>query len=70
MEAAYSLPFERFERYVACGPPRAIAQALGPYLTLGSRRFNFVAEGSTLEAAIEAAAEVKALLLSASVPRG
>jgi alkanesulfonate monooxygenase SsuD/methylene tetrahydromethanopterin reductase-like flavin-dependent oxidoreductase (luciferase family) len=30
MEAAYSLPFERFERYTPVGPPEAIAEALSP----------------------------------------
>jgi alkanesulfonate monooxygenase SsuD/methylene tetrahydromethanopterin reductase-like flavin-dependent oxidoreductase (luciferase family) len=62
MEAAYSLPFERFERYAPCGPPAAIAAALEPYLAVGCRRFNFVPEGTSLPAAIEAVAEVKALL--------
>jgi len=62
MEAAYSLPFEQFERYVPYGPPKAIAEALTPYLAVGCRRFNFVPEATSLEAAIEAVAEVKALL--------
>jgi hypothetical protein len=35
---------------------------LAPYLTVGCRRFNFVPEGASLPAAIEAVAEVKALL--------
>jgi alkanesulfonate monooxygenase SsuD/methylene tetrahydromethanopterin reductase-like flavin-dependent oxidoreductase (luciferase family) len=62
MEAAYALPFERFERYVPVGPPAAIAEALGPYLAVGCRTFNFVPEGTSFPAAFEAAAEVKALL--------
>ena len=62
MQAAYSLPFERFERYAPYGPPIAIAEALAPYLAVGCRRFNFVVEASSLGAAIEAVAEVKALL--------
>ena len=62
MERAYALPFERFERYAPCGPPEAIAEALAPYLALGCRRFNFVPEGTALPAAMEAVAEVKALL--------
>ena len=65
MEAAYSLPFERFERYAPCGPPEAVAAALAPYLAAGCRRFNFVPEADSLEAAIEAVAEVKALLSAA-----
>jgi alkanesulfonate monooxygenase SsuD/methylene tetrahydromethanopterin reductase-like flavin-dependent oxidoreductase (luciferase family) len=62
MEAAYSIPFERFERYVPCGPPEAVAAALAPYRAAGCRRFNFVPEADGLDAAIEAVAEVKALL--------
>lgn len=62
MEAAYGLPFERFERYAPCGPPEAVAEALAPYLAVGCRRFNFVAEAASLSAAMEAAVEVKALL--------
>jgi alkanesulfonate monooxygenase SsuD/methylene tetrahydromethanopterin reductase-like flavin-dependent oxidoreductase (luciferase family) len=65
MEEAYSLPFERFERYVPCGPPEVVAAALAPYLAAGCRRFNFVPEADGLEAAIEAVGEVKALLPAA-----
>ena len=62
MEAAYAVPFERFERYTPFGPPAAIAEALAPYVAVGCRRFNFVPEGVSLPAAFEATAEVKALL--------
>ena len=65
MEAAYALPFERFERYVPCGPPQAVAEGLSPYLAVGCRRFNFVPEAASLQRAIEAVAEVKALLSAA-----
>ena len=62
MEAAYALPFERFERYAPYGPPEAVAEALTPYLALGCRTFTFVPEAESLPAAIEAAAEVKTVL--------
>ena len=65
MESAYALPFERFERYVPCGPPEEVAHALVPYLAVGCRRFNFVPEATSLDAAIEAVAEVKTLLSGA-----
>ena len=65
MQGAYGLPFERFERYVPCGPPEAVAEALLPYLAVGCRRFNFVPEAPGLRGAIEAVAEVKALLSAA-----
>jgi alkanesulfonate monooxygenase SsuD/methylene tetrahydromethanopterin reductase-like flavin-dependent oxidoreductase (luciferase family) len=62
MEAAYGLPFDRFERYAPCGPPEAVAEALAPYLAVGCRRFNFVVEAASLPAAMDAVVEVKALL--------
>jgi hypothetical protein len=39
-----------------------VADALAPYLEVGVRRFNFVPEATSLRDAIEAVAEVKALL--------
>jgi alkanesulfonate monooxygenase SsuD/methylene tetrahydromethanopterin reductase-like flavin-dependent oxidoreductase (luciferase family) len=65
MTAAYALPFERFERYAPYGPPEAIAEALGPYLEVGCRRFNLVPEAVSLVAAIDAVAEVKTHLAGA-----
>lgn len=62
MQAAYALPFDRFERYVPCGSPAEVADALAPYLEVGCRRFNFVPEATSLPDAVEAVAEVKALL--------
>lgn len=67
MEAAYGLPFERFERYAPCGPPEAIAEALAPYLAAGCRTFNFVPVASGLPEAMEAASEVKTLLSKATL---
>jgi alkanesulfonate monooxygenase SsuD/methylene tetrahydromethanopterin reductase-like flavin-dependent oxidoreductase (luciferase family) len=67
MTAAYALPFERFERYVPCGPAAAIAEALAPYLAVGCRRFNVVPEAVSLVAAIDAAAELKTHLSAVRV---
>jgi hypothetical protein len=47
---------------VPYGPPEAVAEALSPYLAVGCRRFNFVPEAGSLEAAIDGVAEVKTLL--------
>lgn len=66
MAAAYGLPFDRFARYVPCVPAEAVAEALAPYLAVGCRRFNFVAEAASLPAAMDAAVEVKALLSTGS----
>jgi hypothetical protein len=58
MERAYGLPFERLERYCPCGRPADIAEALQPYLDAGCRRFNFVCEAESLDAAIEGVAAI------------
>jgi alkanesulfonate monooxygenase SsuD/methylene tetrahydromethanopterin reductase-like flavin-dependent oxidoreductase (luciferase family) len=62
MKASYGLPFERFERYTPCGTPRDVVRALEPFLAVGCRRFNLVADATSLERAIEQAGEVRALL--------
>jgi alkanesulfonate monooxygenase SsuD/methylene tetrahydromethanopterin reductase-like flavin-dependent oxidoreductase (luciferase family) len=59
MEQSYQLPFDRFERYVPSGTPDDVAAALVPYLEAGCRRFNFVPEGESLAASIEALAALK-----------
>lgn len=50
------------------GPPDVVAAALAPFLEAGCRHFNFVPEADSREAAIEAVAEVKALLSNARQP--
>jgi alkanesulfonate monooxygenase SsuD/methylene tetrahydromethanopterin reductase-like flavin-dependent oxidoreductase (luciferase family) len=59
MQQSYQLPFDRFERYVPSGTPDDVAAALIPYLEAGCRRFNFVPEGESLAASIEALADLK-----------
>lgn len=59
MEQAYSMPFERFERYTPCGRAEDVAAALEPYLQAGCRRFNFVPEAGGVDAAFEYVAAVK-----------
>jgi alkanesulfonate monooxygenase SsuD/methylene tetrahydromethanopterin reductase-like flavin-dependent oxidoreductase (luciferase family) len=62
MGASYNLPFERFARYTPCGPPEVVADALRPFLALGVRQFNLVADAARLEYAIEQAGLVRRLL--------
>jgi alkanesulfonate monooxygenase SsuD/methylene tetrahydromethanopterin reductase-like flavin-dependent oxidoreductase (luciferase family) len=62
MEASYNLPFERFARYTPCGPAEVVAEALRPFLELGVRQFNLVADASRLEYAIDQAGLVRRLL--------
>jgi alkanesulfonate monooxygenase SsuD/methylene tetrahydromethanopterin reductase-like flavin-dependent oxidoreductase (luciferase family) len=66
MHRAYGIPFERFERASPCGPPQAIAEALAPFAALGCASFNFVPVARSLQDALSAAAEVKALLSAAA----
>jgi hypothetical protein len=63
MEGAYSLPFDRFERYTPCGPPDAAAAGLRPYLEVGCRRFNFVPEAPSFDEATAGVAGVKSALI-------
>jgi alkanesulfonate monooxygenase SsuD/methylene tetrahydromethanopterin reductase-like flavin-dependent oxidoreductase (luciferase family) len=62
MEASYNLPFERFARYTPCGPAEVVAEALRPFLELGVRQFNLVADASGLEYTIDQAGLVRQLL--------
>lgn len=62
MEAVYQIPFERFERYSPAGTPAEVAAFLAPYAEAGCRSFNLIPCAASTEAAVDGAAEVKALL--------
>jgi alkanesulfonate monooxygenase SsuD/methylene tetrahydromethanopterin reductase-like flavin-dependent oxidoreductase (luciferase family) len=62
MEASYGLPFERFARYTPSGPAEVVADALRPFVELGVRQFNLVADAARLDYAIEQAGLVRRLL--------
>jgi len=62
MEPSYYLPFERFARYTPCGPAEAVAEALRPFIAIGARQFNLVADAERLEYAVEQAGIVRRLL--------
>ncbi|MGH8998239.1 MAG: LLM class flavin-dependent oxidoreductase [Acidimicrobiia bacterium] len=64
MENLYRTPFESFERYVPYGSPADIATFVAPYLEAGCTTVNFIQMASTPEAALEALAEVRTLLLA------
>lgn len=65
MQAFYQLPYERFERWSPAGTPEQIADFLAPYAAAGCSTFNLILNGSSLEAEVDAAAEVRERLLSA-----
>jgi alkanesulfonate monooxygenase SsuD/methylene tetrahydromethanopterin reductase-like flavin-dependent oxidoreductase (luciferase family) len=62
MEDLYRLPFEQFQRYTPCGPAALVAEALMPFVELGVRQFNLVADAPRLYYAIEQAGLVRRLL--------
>jgi alkanesulfonate monooxygenase SsuD/methylene tetrahydromethanopterin reductase-like flavin-dependent oxidoreductase (luciferase family) len=66
MEASYNLPFERFARYTPCGTPEDVSEALRPFLDVGCRRFNLIADAPSVDSAIARAGEVKRLLAAAA----
>ena len=61
-EGFYHLPFGKFEKYSPCGTPAHIAESLRPYAEAGCRSFNLIPVADSEQAAIEGAAEVRALL--------
>jgi alkanesulfonate monooxygenase SsuD/methylene tetrahydromethanopterin reductase-like flavin-dependent oxidoreductase (luciferase family) len=62
MEAFYTIPFERFEKYTPYGTPRQVADFLSPYIERGCRSFNLVACADDQAAALDCVDEVKQLL--------
>lgn len=62
MQGFYQLPFERFEKYTPYGTPEDVADFLAPFVQLGCRTFNFIAQSQDPESTLTAIAEVKKLL--------
>jgi len=62
MEGFYRLPFQSFEKYVAYGPPEAVAEFLAPYVEAGLQDIHLVAAQESQEAVIEAGVAVKEAL--------
>jgi alkanesulfonate monooxygenase SsuD/methylene tetrahydromethanopterin reductase-like flavin-dependent oxidoreductase (luciferase family) len=65
MEAFYQLPFDTFARWSPAGTPRQIAEFLVPYVEAGCSVFNLILNGRDLHSEVEAAAEVRQLILEA-----
>lgn len=63
MESVYQLPFDRFRRHVPCGTPSEVADALAGYVDAGCTSFTLIARAADPAAAVDAAAEVKRLLV-------
>jgi alkanesulfonate monooxygenase SsuD/methylene tetrahydromethanopterin reductase-like flavin-dependent oxidoreductase (luciferase family) len=63
MQAFYQLPYDRFAKWSPAGTPDRIADFLAPYVEAGCETFNLIACGRSLEAEIEAVAEVRRQLV-------
>jgi alkanesulfonate monooxygenase SsuD/methylene tetrahydromethanopterin reductase-like flavin-dependent oxidoreductase (luciferase family) len=66
MQAFYQLPYERFERWSPAGSPERIAELLVPYVDAGCSLFNLIVQGDDPENEVEAAAEIRRLMLAAT----
>ena len=62
MEGFYNVPFGKFEKYTPYGTAGQIAESLRPYVEAGCRSFNLIPVADREQAAIDGAAEVRALL--------
>lgn len=63
MKGLYRLPPERFEHVCPAGPPEQVAEWLAPFVDAGARHLTVIPTATSWEAGIDAAAEVRELLL-------
>jgi len=66
MESIYRVPFERFEKYSPYGEPGEIADFLARYAPAGCRFFNLMPLAESVEAGIDAIAEIRERLHAGS----
>jgi alkanesulfonate monooxygenase SsuD/methylene tetrahydromethanopterin reductase-like flavin-dependent oxidoreductase (luciferase family) len=66
MQAFYQLPYERFEKWSPAGTPAQIADFLIPYAAAGVQTFNLIINGSSIEAELDASAEIRDRILAAT----
>lgn len=62
MERLYRLPYEKFERVAPAGNPAQIAEWLAAFVKAGAENITIVPAASSVEAGIDAVAEVRELL--------
>lgn len=65
MQAYYQLPFDRFAKWSPAGTPRDVAEFLVPYVDVGCSVFNLIVNARDLDAEVEAAGEIRELMLQA-----
>jgi alkanesulfonate monooxygenase SsuD/methylene tetrahydromethanopterin reductase-like flavin-dependent oxidoreductase (luciferase family) len=66
MERLYRLPYEKFRHLAPAGTPKQIAEFFSPYVEAGARHVTLIPAGRSIEAEIDAVAEVSELLKAAT----
>lgn len=62
MQRLYHLPYEKFQHITAAGTPGQVADWLSPYVEAGAGSITIVPSAASLEAGVDAAADVRARL--------
>jgi alkanesulfonate monooxygenase SsuD/methylene tetrahydromethanopterin reductase-like flavin-dependent oxidoreductase (luciferase family) len=65
MERLYRLPYEKFQHLAPAGTPKQVAEFLHPYVESGARHVTLIPAGRSIEAEIDAVAEVSELVRAA-----
>jgi alkanesulfonate monooxygenase SsuD/methylene tetrahydromethanopterin reductase-like flavin-dependent oxidoreductase (luciferase family) len=66
MEAYYGLPYEKFEKWSPAGSPKQVAEFLEPYVAAGCSVFNLIINGPSVNAEVDAVAEIRQRVLDAT----
>ena len=69
MQSVYRLPREAFERWCPAGSPEQVADFIAPYFEAGASDVTLIARGEDIGRTIEAAAEVRRLVVAARATR-
>jgi alkanesulfonate monooxygenase SsuD/methylene tetrahydromethanopterin reductase-like flavin-dependent oxidoreductase (luciferase family) len=65
MEGLYQLPYEKFQHVAPAGTPEQVAEFLRPFVASGAAHVTLIPVGTSIEAEIDAVAEVKEQLAKA-----
>lgn len=68
MEPLYKLPYEQFQHLAPAGTPREVAEFLHPYVESGAGHVTIIPAARSVEAEIDAVAEVSELLRAGAGP--
>jgi alkanesulfonate monooxygenase SsuD/methylene tetrahydromethanopterin reductase-like flavin-dependent oxidoreductase (luciferase family) len=68
MEELYRLPVEKFRHLAPAGTPKQVAEFVAPYVAAGAGHVTLIPAGASIEAEIDAVAQVRACLDAAVGP--